>query len=125
MKRVAIVTGANRGIGLEITRQLAQRGLHVVLASRDFELGRAAAEKLAGQGLAVSAAELDVTNDEQVGALAGEIERTHGGLNVLVNNAAVALNGFDADIAGATIDVNFFGPLRVTDRLLPLIRTGG
>jgi carbonyl reductase 1 len=119
--KVALVTGGNRGIGLEIGKQLAERGLRVVLGSRDESAGRAAAAKLA----AVEARALDVTREDTIDALARALSETHGGLDVLVNNAGIAMDGFDGEVARRTLDVNFFGVLRVTDRLLPLIRPGG
>src|SRR5579883_3590439 len=70
-------------------------------------------------------ATLDVTRDDHAAALAARLARGGGGLDVLVNNAGVSLDGFDADVAQKTLDANFFGPLRVTDALLPLLRTGG
>jgi carbonyl reductase 1 len=123
-KRVAVVTGGNRGIGLEIGRQLARRGLSVVLACRDEAAGLLAAADLAKEGLDVASGRLDVTDAAGIADFTARLAETSGGFDVLVNNAAVALNGFDAQVAGKTIDVNFSGPLRVTDRLLPLLRPG-
>jgi len=124
-KRVAVVSGGNRGIGLEIVKQLAQRGLQVVLGSRDEQKGRAAAEALCRDGLGVEAHALDVTSKESIGALASFLKDRYGGLDVLVNNAGIAMKGFDADVARRTTDANFFGALHLTDALLPLMRTGG
>ncbi|MDP1717414.1 MAG: SDR family NAD(P)-dependent oxidoreductase, partial [Burkholderiales bacterium] len=84
-KRIALVTGANRGIGFEICRQLAQRGLHVVLASRDAARGRAAAGVLRNEGLEVETRTLDVTSARSINALAAWIGKSHGRLDVLVN----------------------------------------
>jgi len=123
-KRLALVTGGNRGIGLEIGRQLAQRGLAVVLGSRDQAAGEAAAGELARAGLDAVARPLDVTDDASIAALAAWLSADHGGLDVLVNNAGIAMNGFDAEVARRTLDVNFFGALRVTDHLLPHLRHG-
>jgi carbonyl reductase 1 len=124
-KRIAVVTGGNRGIGLEIGRQLAQNGLSVVLGSRDETAGLAAARPLADEGLDVTAHALDVTSDAGVDAFARWLVETRGGLGALVNNAGVALDGFDAGVAEKTLEVNFTGALRVTDRLLPLMGAGG
>jgi len=125
MKRTAVVTGANRGIGLTICRELARKGLHVVLTSRDEAKGRAAGEALRGEQLDVSYHRLDVTKSESVAALAEHLKRTRGGLDVLVNNAGASLEGFNADVARDTLEVNFFGPLRTTDGLLAILRPLG
>jgi carbonyl reductase 1 len=124
-KRVALVTGANRGIGREIGRQLARRGFTVVLGSRALAAGHDAAEGLAREGLDAEAGQLDVADAASIEALAVAIDARHGGLDVLVNNAGIAMNGFNAEVARQTLDVNFFGALRVTDRFLPLLRAGG
>jgi carbonyl reductase 1 len=124
-QKVAVVTGGNRGIGLEIGKQLAERGVRVVLGSRDEEAGRAAAAKLVARGLPIEVRALDVTRADTIDALARGLAEAHGGLDVLVNNAGIAMDGFDAEVARGTLDVNFFGVLRVTDRLLPLVRAGG
>lgn len=125
MKRIAVVTGANRGIGLEICRQLAKRGLHVELTSRDGAKGEAEAAKLRAEGLDVSSRELDVTSDASARSLASALQAEHGGLDVLVNNAGIAMDGFNAEVARATIETNYFGPIRVTESLLPILRKGG
>ncbi|KYF77100.1 3-oxoacyl-ACP reductase, partial [Sorangium cellulosum] len=125
MKRVAVVSGGNRGIGLEICRQLARRAIHVVLGSRDEGRGSAAAASLAGQGLSVEARRLDVSDEASVEALARALASEHGGVDIVVNNAGIAMDGFNAEVARRTIDVNFFGPLRLTDALLPLVRPEG
>lgn len=124
--RIAVVTGANRGIGLELCRQLAKQGdVHVILTARDSEAGSAAAAQLAAEGLSVEAQTLDVTHQDSITAFADWLRDHHGGINILINNAGVSLRGFNLDIVRSTIDVNFYGPLRVTDTLLPLMRNGG
>jgi carbonyl reductase 1 len=123
--RVALVTGANRGIGLEIARALGRRGLAVVVGARDAGLGGAAAATLSREGIDATAERLDVTDEGSIDAAARAIEARHGGLDVLVNNAGVALDGFNAEVARATLDVNLFGAGHVTDRLLPAMRAGG
>ncbi|XXX80998.1 SDR family oxidoreductase [Sorangium sp. So ce134] len=123
--RVAVVSGGNRGIGLEICRQLARGGIHVVLGSRDEDRGNAAAATLAKQGLSVEPRRLDVSEERSVKELARALAAEHGGVDIVVNNAGIAMQGFNAEVARATIEVNFFGPLRLTSELLPLMRQGG
>lgn len=118
---VAVVTGGNRGLGREVCRQLKERGYHVVLTARDPARGRAAAGEL---GLEYRP--LDVTDDGSVTRLADALRAAHpGGLDVVVANAAVALNGFNEHVARTTIDTNYFGVLRVAEALLPQLRPGG
>ncbi|MBK8257977.1 MAG: SDR family NAD(P)-dependent oxidoreductase [Polyangiaceae bacterium] len=123
--RVAVVTGANRGIGLEIARQLAQNGVHVILTARSDDAARAASESLKGQGIQTEPYPLDVTQPDTVLALSAHVIAEHGGLDILVNNAGIAMDGFNGEVARKTLDVNFFGALRVTEKLLPQMRAGG
>jgi len=125
MARIAVVSGANRGIGLEVARELGRAGLHVVMGSRDAAGGDAARQKLAAEGLPVESRELDVAREESVRALADAVREAHGGVDVLVNNAGIALKGFDEGIARQTVDVNFYGAMRLADTLLPIMRPGG
>ena len=141
-QRVAVVTGANRGLGLEACRQLAARGLTVVLTSRDAGKGERAAERLRIEGLPVRAHKLDVTQPEQVSELARFVEHELGRVDVLVNNAGVALDPSDGDPSGggtdaasvlmarlsvlrATMDTNVYGPLLLCQALVPLMRSNG
>lgn len=119
MGRLAVVTGASRGIGRAIAHGLRDHGLRVLATSRDAEAGSKTAHEL---GLPFHV--LDVANDASVEAFTRDLERTEGGLDVLVNNAGISLDGFDAEIARRTLEVNFFGAVRTTDRLLPLMRGG-
>jgi NAD(P)-dependent dehydrogenase (short-subunit alcohol dehydrogenase family) len=122
--RTALVTGANRGLGLETSRQLARSGYRVLMTSRDpAEGGRAAASILPSD--AVEPHVLDVADDASVARLADALSRAGERLDLLVANAGIAMKGFDAEIARKTIDVNFFGGLRVTEALLPIVRDGG
>jgi carbonyl reductase 1 len=119
--RIAVVTGANRGIGEAIARGLAASGFRVVPTARDPRSGpgRRLAEGEAGVGETMP---LDVTDPASIANLANRLRA--GGADVLVNNAGVSLEGFDADVARRTLDANFFGPMRVTDALLPLLHDG-
>lgn len=126
--RIALVTGATRGIGFEVCRQLAQRGMTVLLTARDRERAEAAAGQLAAEGLDVRPAALDVTSDDSVRQLADELAGAFGRLDVLVNNAAL-FTGWDetaltADLAyaHAVLETNLFGAWRTTRALLPLVR---
>jgi carbonyl reductase 1 len=104
--QVAVVTGANRGIGEAIAHDLGSRGLRVIATSREPRAGFET---------------LDVTRAEQIGALAQKLKSDRSGLDVLVNNAGASFDGFDAGVARRTLDVNFFGAMHVTDALLPLM----
>jgi NAD(P)-dependent dehydrogenase (short-subunit alcohol dehydrogenase family) len=124
-KRIAVVTGANRGIGLEVCRQLAAAGQHVVLGSRSAAAGEAAARSLAARGLDVEPHPLDVTDDESVRAIVNHVERALGGADVLVNNAGLLLDE-NADVLDVDVqrfrdsmETNVYGPLRLTQAVMP------
>jgi NAD(P)-dependent dehydrogenase (short-subunit alcohol dehydrogenase family) len=121
--RLAVVTGGNRGLGLETCRQLAERGLRVILASRDAEQGRAAAKRIATAG-DVTAVPLDVTDPASIRALADQVERELGGADVLVNNAAILHEGKSAleaelDDYRRSMETNVYGPLLLSQALVP------
>jgi len=118
-RRIALVTGGNRGIGLEIARRLAATGLHVVVGARDVAAGVKAAREI---GHGAEAMSLDVTSEPDRAAAA---TRFAGGLDVLVNNAGIALRGFDASIVRRTLDTNFYGSMHLTDALLSRLCAGG
>lgn len=130
-KRVAVVTGGNRGIGFETCRQLAKQDIKVILTSRDEAKGKAAAEKLQAEGLDVSNYQLDVTDAESVNRLTQLIEGNFGRLDILVNNAGVLQdyaesNGsiFNLKISTLqnTLETNTFGPLLLCQALIPLMK---
>ncbi len=125
--RVAAVTGANKGIGLEIARQLAREGITVFLGARDETRGQAAAEKLRAEGLDARPLRLDVADDASVAAAAAFLERSAGRLDILVNNAGIAIDDgppsrVSIDVLRRTYETNVFGIVRVTQAMLPLLR---
>ncbi|MGZ3458700.1 MAG: SDR family NAD(P)-dependent oxidoreductase, partial [Archangium sp.] len=121
----ALVTGGNRGIGLEVCRQLGRLGMRVLLTARDIAAGAEATAALRSEGLEVTFEPLDVTSQESLDTLADRLGRQGIRLAALVNNAGIALEGFDANVAERTLAVNFFGALHVTERLLPLMEEHG
>lgn len=130
--RVAVVTGANRGVGLEIARQLARRGVRVVLTARNAAKGEAARGALAGEGLAVSFHVLDVRDASQARAAAAWAECEFGRLDILVNNAGVLIDpkgaraaSLDPGLLRDTLETNLVGALVVTQACLPLMRARG
>ncbi len=129
-QRVALVTGANRGIGLEVTRQLAEQGIHVVATARSEEQGRALLGEMAA-GLSVSTFVLEVTNTEQCQALMSHISEEYGRLDILVNNAGIApdqwQSGFqlDTDLFKEVMDVNVYSPLRLIQLFTPMMQARG
>lgn len=126
--RVALVTGANRGIGFEVCRQLAEKDFVVLLTARDTAKAQKAATKLANAG-AVEPLLLDVANSRSIKAAAAEVADRYGHLDVLINNAAVNYDTWEtaenADIDGTVMEAiasNLLGPWRICQVLLPLLR---
>ncbi|MGF6774343.1 NAD(P)-dependent dehydrogenase (short-subunit alcohol dehydrogenase family) [Paraburkholderia sp. GAS199] len=127
-KRIALVSGANKGIGLEVTRALAKAGLRVLLGARDAGRGEAAAAQVREEGLDVQFIALDLTDTASVAAAAARIGADHERLDVLVNNAGI-VDPADGPVSTAGIDAvrrimetNFFGTLALTQALLPWLR---
>jgi NAD(P)-dependent dehydrogenase (short-subunit alcohol dehydrogenase family) len=126
-RRVAVVTGGNKGIGREIARQLGREGITVFIGARDEARGREAAEKLRGEGIDARPLHLDVTDDASVAAAAARVEQETGRLDVLVNNAGIAIDDappsrVSIDVLRRTYETNVFGLVRVTQAMLPLLR---
>lgn len=125
---VALITGANKGIGLETARQLGSRGCIIWLGARDPELGRMAAQTLASQGTDVRFVQIDVTSDASVRAALSTVTELSGRLDILVNNAGITAGGrvvpsaLEIDAIKTIYEVNVFGAIRVTQAFLPLLR---
>jgi NAD(P)-dependent dehydrogenase (short-subunit alcohol dehydrogenase family) len=129
--KVAVVTGGNRGLGFEASRQLAKQGYQVILTSRDEEKGQAATQQLQAQGLNVQFYPLDVTSNESSYKLAEFVRSKFGKLDVLVNNAGIYIDvqatsnrivTTKIETLQKTFDTNVYGVLRVTQALLPLMK---
>lgn len=125
--RVALVTGANKGIGFETARQLAQQGITVLLGARDVERGEKAASTLKAEGLPVEFLLVDPTNTITLTEAAAYIGKTYGKLDILVNNAGWGSFNLPAsqeslDVWRETYDVNVFGLVAATQVFLPLIK---
>jgi NAD(P)-dependent dehydrogenase (short-subunit alcohol dehydrogenase family) len=128
-KKIALVTGATRGIGLETVKQLAQNDVHVLLAGRDKSKAEEAAKGLRDQNLDVDSIALDVTDDKSIAAAVSEIDKKYGHLDILVNNAGVLADEKDkkpseqsAETWRKTFDTNVFGVVETTKAFLPLLR---
>ena len=123
--KVALITGANKGLGKEIARQLGALGYTVILTARNEHAGRAAVAELLAAGCDAHAVRLEVTNPDDIADLVRYIEATFGKLDVLVNNAGIALewdgNSTDADKVRSTLEVNLIAPYAITEALVPLL----
>ena len=124
--KVALITGANKGLGLEIARQLGQKGVTVVLGARDEAKAKAAADKLRAEGVDAHAVKLDVINEADVAGLPAFFESKFGRLDILVNNAGVSLDfgGVTRDTFRQTYETNVIAPYFITEALLPLLKAG-
>ncbi|MBO7742929.1 SDR family NAD(P)-dependent oxidoreductase [Paenibacillus sp. MWE-103] len=131
--QLALITGANRGIGLETARELGRLGATVLIGSRTRTKSEAAADRLRAEGIKAEALALDITNASDRRAAYEYVERRHGKLDMLVNNAGVQLeiehlapmnnaSAVTSDVLRATFDANFFAQVELTQLLLPLLR---
>jgi NAD(P)-dependent dehydrogenase (short-subunit alcohol dehydrogenase family) len=128
MSKLALVTGANKGIGFETARQLAKADVQVVIGARDAEKGAAAAAKLKSEGLSVEAIRLDVNDAASIAAAVKEIGAKHGKLDILINNAGIGVQDGTTKVSEQkmetwrkTFDTNVFGLIAVTQAFLPLL----
>jgi NAD(P)-dependent dehydrogenase (short-subunit alcohol dehydrogenase family) len=129
-KKVALITGANRGIGLETAKQLGEKGVTVVLGARKLSDAEAAAAKLTGQGVDAYAIQLDVTKPADRAAAAKFIQDKYGKLDILINNAGIAGGDFFTNTTSKTTEeelksvyeTNFFSVVALTQQLLPLLK---
>lgn len=127
---IALITGANKGIGLETARQLAQQGIHVILAGRDADRIQTAVNGLTASGFSAEPLTLDVANPASIATAVEVVTQKHDKLDILVNNAGIQTEGdwagsnaatvSQADLR-ATFETNFFGLVDLTQRLLPLL----
>ncbi len=128
-QRLAMVTGANRGLGFAISHQLAQKGIAIILAVRDQNRGRAARDRLHQQGPAdVHVLPLDVTDIISIHSTLAQIRKTFRRLDILVNNAGIkeddqaTILDMKADVLERTLQTNFYGPLALCQHCIPLMR---
>lgn len=126
--KIALVTGANKGIGREIARQFGGLGFTVLVGSRDLARGEAAVKELVAEGITAEAVQLEVTDENSVRTAASTVEQTYGRLDLLVNNAAIipegdtAVSQTDADVLRAAYDTNVVGLVLTTTAMLPLLK---
>jgi NAD(P)-dependent dehydrogenase (short-subunit alcohol dehydrogenase family) len=124
---IAVVTGANRGIGLEVVRQLARQGMTVILGARDLDKGKPAAESLSNEGLNVLPYQLDVTDPASIDRLAAQLKEKFGRVDVLVNNAGILYDTWESasnanlETVHEALETNLFGPWRMSQAFLPLL----
>jgi NAD(P)-dependent dehydrogenase (short-subunit alcohol dehydrogenase family) len=131
-QKIAIVTGANRGLGFETCRQLARQGLQLVFTSRDVAKGKTATEKLKSEGIEVTYHPLDVTREESIEQLQQFIRQQFGRLDVLVNNAGIFPDPIDfeagsifqakVDTLKTAMETNVYGPLQLCQAFIPLMK---
>jgi NAD(P)-dependent dehydrogenase (short-subunit alcohol dehydrogenase family) len=127
-KKIVLITGANKGIGFETARQLGKQGYTILVGARDEAKGVSAVEKLKGEGFDADFIEIDATNTETIKTAVEKVGEKYGRLDVLVNNAGIALDSSEKpsevsmDLLRKTFDTNFFGVIAITQAFLPLIK---
>ena len=130
--RIALVSGANKGLGLETSRQLAEREITVLMGARDISKGLQAADRLSTMGLSVEPIHLDVTRADHIAQAKAYIDNHYGRLDILINNAGMihpeeplfanSSERVSLQALRDTFEVNFFGQVAITQALLPLIK---
>ena len=130
-QRIALVTGANRGLGFAIGHQLAQKGIAVILAARDPDKGLAACSQLKREGFNDGhTVQLDVTLEDSIRSAIDEIKKIFGRLDILVNNAGIVVDdkatilNLKPDVLQMTLQTNFYGPLALCQKCIPIMRAG-
>ncbi|CAF0755429.1 unnamed protein product [Rotaria sordida] len=125
--RIALITGGTKGIGFAVARQLAEKGIEVLIGSRDEIKGETAAEQLASENLPVTYILIDVTNHSTIDLAVTEVANAYGRLDILINNSSLCLkeprpSELTLDMIRQHFEVNFFGTFAVTKAFLPLLR---
>ena len=127
--RFALITGANKGLGLETARQLGKQGITVIIGARDAARGAAAVSELAKDGIPAEMVQLEVTDAASIRAAVAQVEQRHGRLDILINNAGVLDYAADTGVETTTVDTfrrifetNLFGLVAVTQAFLPLLK---
>jgi NAD(P)-dependent dehydrogenase (short-subunit alcohol dehydrogenase family) len=128
-RKIALVTGGNRGLGYETCRQLAELGLKVLLGARDLSKGKSAANQLNEEGLDVMFYQLDVSDQNSISNVIKEVDKEFGRLDVLVNNAAIlydtwqnAVNA-DLEVVNDALRTNLFGPWKLSQVFIPMMKS--
>ncbi len=130
-QKIALVTGANRGIGFEICKQLSQLGLTVLLTSRDTTKGEVATKQLTDKGLDVIFYQLDVSNKNNIKHAFAKIEQQFGRLDILINNAAILYDtdqstiNADLELVSKALTTNLYGPWLLCQAFIPLMKKNG
>jgi NAD(P)-dependent dehydrogenase (short-subunit alcohol dehydrogenase family) len=128
MPNKVLITGANKGIGFEIARQLGHLGWSILLGARNEQRGQAAVKALKDEGITVEWIKIDLTNLDTISAAAQAVQENHGDLNLLINNAGIPGDmhkpGYEFDLAEirSVVDVNFYGSFAVTKAFLPILQ---
>ncbi len=128
-RKIALITGANKGIGLETARQLAEQNIIVLIGARDLKKGEAAAKQLRDEDFEAHPIQIDVDDTDSIGKAAAQVEREYGRLDILINNAGVMLDDSkkkvseqSLEIWRQTFDTNLFGLIATIEAFLPLLR---